>query len=100
MKLELRQLAKTYAAKSGAVVALSPTELTCTSPKGTAGAKRITVTAPDKVSVVRDGFSYADSDNGFRGGLSGAKLTSHLRVVVIDNLSGSPIRGGKRGGRG
>ena len=72
---------------------LKPTELTCTTPKGTAGAKSITVTAPDKVSVVREGFAYADSNNGFRGGLAGNKLTTSLTVLVLDDYTGAPIPG-------
>src|SRR5204862_4973060 len=67
---------------------ISPTELSCATPRGTAGAKTITVTAPDKVSVVRDGFTYADTNNGYRGGLSGARLTSQLKVIVLDEVTG------------
>jgi hypothetical protein len=72
---------------------LSPTELTCTTPQGTAGAKSITVTAPDKMSVVREGFTYADSNNGFRGGLAGNRLTSQLTVLVLDDYTGAPVPG-------
>src|SRR6185295_18903679 len=75
------------------VTIVSATELTCTTPKGTAGAKSITVTAPDKVSVVREGFVYADSNNGFRGGLSGGKLSTSLTVLVLDDYTGAPIPG-------
>jgi len=75
------------------VTVVSATELTCSTPTDTAGSKSIAVTAPDKVSVVREGFTYADSDNGFRGGLSGSKLASHLKVLVFDAYSGLAIRG-------
>jgi hypothetical protein len=71
---------------------VSATELTCTTPKGTAGAKSITVTA-DKVSVVREGFTYADTNNGFRGGLAGNRLNSTLKVLVLDDFTGAPIPG-------
>jgi IPT/TIG domain len=72
---------------------LSATELTCTSPQGTAGAKSVTVTAPNKVSVVREGFTYADSNNGFRGGLAGGALASQLTVLVLDDYTGAPVPG-------
>jgi hypothetical protein len=74
------------------VEVISATELTCTTPKGTAGAKSITVTA-DKVSVVREGFTYADTNNGFRGGLAGNKLATTLKVLVLDDYTGAPIPG-------
>ncbi len=72
---------------------LSGTELECTTPQSAAGAKTVKVTAIDKVSVVRDAFTYADSTNGFRGGLSGDKLSSRLKVLVYDDFTGDPIRG-------
>lgn len=74
-----------------AVQIASPTELTCTAPPDTPGAKSVTVTSADKVSVVRDAFTYADSTNGFAGGLSGAALATHLQVIVYDAFSGTPI---------
>jgi hypothetical protein len=72
---------------------LSPTELQCAAPPDTPGAKVVTVQTPDKVSVVRDAFTYADSANGFVGGLSGVALAAHLKVLVYDAFSGAPIRG-------
>jgi hypothetical protein len=80
-------------ASCDAVDVISSTELSCATPRGTVGAKTITVTAPDKVSIVRDGFTYADSNNGYRGGLSGARLTSQLKVVVLDEFTGVAVRG-------
>src|SRR4029079_3015645 len=75
------------------VVLVSPTELICTAPANPPGSRSITVTASDKVSVVRDAFTYANSDDGFKGGLSGAKLADHLKVLVYDDYSGQPIGG-------
>src|SRR5262249_34295703 len=75
------------------VAIVSTTELTCTTPQDTPGAKSITVTAPDKVSVVREGFTYADSNNGFRGGLAGNPLGSQLTVLVLDDITGFPVPG-------
>src|SRR5262249_46501622 len=77
----------------GSVTVASPTELTCLTPSDTPGAKPITVMSPGKSSVVRDAFTYADSQNGFVGGLSGAKLAGQLRVLVYDAFSGMPISG-------
>jgi hypothetical protein len=72
---------------------LSPTELTCATPRATAGAKSVVVTTQDKVSIAREGFTYADSTDGYSGGLSGSKLASHLEVLVYDDYSGQPVRG-------
>jgi hypothetical protein len=72
---------------------LSATELTCATPQDTPGAKSITVNAPDKVSVVREGFTYADSNNGYRGGLAGNPLASQLTVIVLDDVTGEPVPG-------
>jgi hypothetical protein len=77
----------------GSLEVISPTELTCVAPPGTPGAKEIAVTTADMVSVVRDAFTYADSNNGFVGGLSGAALAGHLKVLVYDAFTGSPILG-------
>jgi hypothetical protein len=72
----------------------SPTSLTCTVPKGTPGAKPISVDPGDGQSiVVLDGYTYEDSSNGFKGGLSGAPLAGHLKVLVYDNYTGDPIVG-------
>jgi len=72
----------------------SPTELTCATPPRPPGSKPVRVTTSDGVSVdVLDAFTYGDSDNGFRGGLSGQPLVSELRVLALDNFAGIPIAG-------
>jgi hypothetical protein len=72
----------------------SPTSLTCTVPKGTPGAKPISVDPGDGQSiVVLDGYTYEDSTNGFKGGLSGAPLAGNLKVLVYDNYTGDPVVG-------
>ena len=38
-----------------------------------------------------EGFTYADSNNGFRGGLAGGALTSQLTVIVLDDYTGAPV---------
>ncbi|MEB2313485.1 MAG: IPT/TIG domain-containing protein [Sorangiineae bacterium] len=69
-----------------------PTELSCTTPKGAPGTKAVRVTTGDGVKTdVLDAYTYGDSDNGFKGGLSGGALGSSLRVIVLDNYTGDPI---------
>ncbi len=66
-----------------------PSELVCTTPAGTPGSKPIRVTTKDGVSVdVLDGYSYGNSDDGFKGGLSGDTLGGNLRVIAFDNITG------------
>lgn len=69
----------------------SPTQLTCTVPPGTPGSKTISVKTGSENILVLDAYTYADSDNGYKGGLSGAPLSGHLKVLVYDNYSGEPI---------
>ncbi len=72
----------------------SATSLTCTVPKGTPGAKPISVDPGDGQSiVVLDGYTYEDSTNGFKGGLSGAPIAGNLKVLVYNNYTGDPVVG-------
>lgn len=72
----------------------SPTELTCATPPGTPGAKTIRVTTSGGTSTdVLDAFTYGNSDNGFKGGLSGAPLKQQLKVLVLDDYTGNAIPG-------
>lgn len=71
----------------------SGTELECTVPKGTPGAKVVrVVTGDDSVSAL-DAFTYADDEEGFKGGLSGLPLAGTLRVLAFDNFTGDPLAG-------
>ncbi|HWA74849.1 MAG TPA: IPT/TIG domain-containing protein [Polyangiaceae bacterium] len=71
-----------------------PDELVCQAPAGTPGAKPMRVTTGDGSAVdVLDAFSYENSDNGFRGGLSGAPLRGSLKVLVLDSIQGNAIPG-------
>lgn len=71
---------------------VSPTELLCVAPKGTPGSKTLRVAdgAGETITVL-DGYSYEDSTDGFKGGLSGAPLAGKLKVLVYDNYKGNPI---------
>ncbi|MFT3764070.1 MAG: IPT/TIG domain-containing protein [Minicystis sp.] len=71
----------------------SPTQLTCTVPAGSPGAKTIAVTTGSETVLVLDAYTYADSDNGYKGGLSGAPLAGHLKVLIYDNYTGEAIPG-------
>ncbi|HVR19477.1 MAG TPA: IPT/TIG domain-containing protein, partial [Polyangiaceae bacterium] len=72
----------------------SATELTCKTPAGTPGSKRVRATLEDGTEIdVLDAFTYVVSDNGFRGGLSGDPLDGSLEVLVLDTLTGLAVRG-------
>lgn len=70
-----------------------PQELDCRTPPGTPGAKRVRVVTEGGTSDVLDAFVYGDSDNGFRGGLSGDALRGKLRVVVLNSMTGRGLGG-------
>ncbi len=71
------------------VVVSSATELECKTPVGTPGTKPIRVTTADGVHVdVLDAFTYGNSDNGYKGGLSGSPLSGELKVLTLDGFTG------------
>jgi hypothetical protein len=73
---------------------VSKTELHCTTPAGTPGSKPMRVSTADGVDVdVLDAFVYGNSDNGFKGGLSGNTLKDNLRVLALDNISAIALDG-------
>jgi len=71
----------------------SANELSCRTPPGTPGAKRVraTVDDGDEVVDVLDAFTYVVSEDGFRGGLSGNTLDGTLSVLVLDEATGNAI---------
>jgi hypothetical protein len=71
----------------------APQELDCKTPPGTPGAKRVRVVMEGGSADVLDAFVYGDSDNGFRGGLSGGTLAGHLRVIVLNSFTGRGLGG-------
>ncbi len=76
-----------------ALVVDDATHLRCTSPAGTPGIKTLTVTTPDgTVDTARDAYTYADTTDGYRGGLDGAALPGELRVIALDD-SGTLVPG-------
>ncbi|HET7540260.1 MAG TPA: IPT/TIG domain-containing protein [Polyangiaceae bacterium] len=69
---------------------ISKTELTCTTPPGTPGSKPIRVSTSVDTDVL-DAFVYSNSDNGFKGGLSGDTLRDELRVLVLNDITGEGV---------
>ncbi len=79
-----------------AVVVASETKLECVTAAGAPGAKDVTVTTSDgKTLQARDAFTYSDSPDGYRGGLSGGAFSGRLRVLALDAFTGTPIAGAK-----
>jgi hypothetical protein len=78
------------------VTVTDPTHLLCTTPSGSAGTQDVTVTNADgTLDQARDAFTYSDSPDGYRGGLSGGALSGSLEVLAFDSWSGAPIAGGR-----
>lgn len=75
------------------LVVESPTLLSCTVPQGTPGSKPVNVTTGDETLVVLDGYTYEDSDNGYKGGLSGDPIAGSIKILAYDNFTGDPIPG-------
>jgi hypothetical protein len=72
---------------------IGPEELSCTVPKGTPGSKSLVVEDSSATATALDAYTYQDSADGFKGGLSGAPLSGKLTVLSYDNFSGEPIGG-------
>ena len=70
---------------------VSPTELICVAPKGTPGSKTLRAVTGSEVIDVLDGYTYQDSTNGYKGGLSGSPLAGQLKVLVYDSYLGDPV---------
>ena len=78
------------------VVVGSATRLECVTPAGAPGAKDVTVTTADgKTLQARDAFTYSDSVDGYRGGLSGGAFSGRVRVLAFDAFTGTPIADAK-----
>lgn len=76
------------------VVVDGPTKLECVTPEGTVGSKDVTVTTLGGTSTqAREAFTYTDSPDGYRGGLSGGALDGRVRVLAFDSMTGTPIAG-------
>jgi hypothetical protein len=76
------------------VVVQSPTKIECVTPASTPGVKDITVITPDLASQqARDGFTYSDSTDGYRGGISGSAFSGRMKVLVFNSWFGTAIPG-------
>jgi hypothetical protein len=69
----------------------SGSEIVCRTPPGTPGAKPMHVSTGGESTDVLDAFTYGNSDNGFRGGLSGAPLDGNLKVLVLNSATGDAL---------
>lgn len=76
-----------------ALTVQGPTVIECTVPPGSLGAKTISVKTGSETLLVLDGYTYEDSDNGYKGGLSGADIAGHIKVLAFDNYTGAPLPG-------
>jgi hypothetical protein len=66
----------------------------CITPAGSPGAKDVTVVEADGTTTqARDAFTYSDSTDGYRGGLSGDAFAGRMRVLAFDAATGAPIPG-------
>lgn len=74
---------------------VSPTRIECATPASTPGVKDVTVTTPDGKSLqARDAYTYSDSTDGYRGGLSGGAISAtngRVKVLAFDSFVGTPI---------
>jgi len=78
----------------GNIQVVDATHLLCTTPADTAGAKDVVVTDANQSAVqAREAFTYDDSPDGYRGGLTGGALSGHLQVFILDAWTGVPIPG-------
>lgn len=80
----------------GEVLVTSPTRLECVTAPGAPGAKDVTIATSDGRSLqAREAFTYSDTTDGYRGGLSGGAFTGRVRVLARNGWTGDPIAGAK-----
>lgn len=78
----------------GDVTVDTPTRITCTTPPGSPGAKDVTIGKAGAEPIqVREAFTYSDSIDGYRGGLSGGVLNGRIKVLALSGATGQPIPG-------
>lgn len=70
-----------------------PTSIACVTPPGSPGLKTVTVTTGSVKDEAREAYTYSDTEDGYRGGLSGGALAGRVRVVAFDAFTGTPIAG-------
>jgi hypothetical protein len=80
----------------GHVVVQDATDLSCFTPPQPAGSQSVAVTNSDGSSdLALDAYLYADSPDGYRGGLYGSALAGTLEVLAFDSYTGTPLAGGE-----
>jgi hypothetical protein len=66
----------------------------CVTPAGSPGSKDVAVIEPDGTTTqAREAFTYSDSPDGYRGGLSGGAFSGRMRVLAFDSGTGMAIPG-------
>ncbi len=70
-----------------------PGRLRCPPPPGPPGTKAVALTTDAGSFTVLDAFAYADTEDGYRGGLAGDVLDGSLTVLVLDGYTGAPLPG-------
>ncbi|HEY8076905.1 MAG TPA: IPT/TIG domain-containing protein, partial [Labilithrix sp.] len=66
----------------------------CTTAPDGPGSKDVVVVTPGGTRIqVRDAYTYSDSPDGYRGGLTGSALAGKLHVLAFDSLTGTPLPG-------
>jgi hypothetical protein len=76
------------------VLVSGPTKIECLTPVGTPGAKDVVISPPGVEALqARDAFTYSDSADGYRGGLSGGALAGRVKVLAYDSIMGRPVGG-------
>jgi len=76
----------------GDVAVVDATHIRCVAPEGLPGTKSVAVTTADMlVTTVRDAYTYADTSDGYRGGLAGDKLPGELKVLALANPNGDLV---------
>ncbi len=72
---------------------IGPTQLQCTVPQGTPGTKTISVNHAAQIVTAFDAYTYQDSTDGYKGGLSGPALSGQLQVFAYDDFTGDALPG-------
>jgi len=78
----------------GEITVADATHLSCVTPEHTAGAKDVVLTTGVDRLQARDAYTYNDSVDGYRGGLSGGALAGRLKVLAFDSYTGKALAGG------
>jgi hypothetical protein len=78
----------------GDVTVTDATHIQCTTAANPPGTVDVTITNPDaSFDHAADAFTFSDSPDGYRGGLTGGALDGNLTVLALDSYTGDAIEG-------